>query len=144
MTCTRSPYPGEYAEPQPVAVDIAGDPPHTLDEDCWCHPAVEVVTRAVSKASVTTIRGVLRMIADDAEADAVALDSTPFTPRGMGETFGNVLAMVASLANCVDALAAKIESEDLAASGGLARPAGEPLTGSEGAGTPDDGGREHD
>lgn len=33
---------------------------------------------------------------------------------------------------------------DLAASGGLGGPAVEPLTGSDGAGTPDDGGREHD
>lgn len=47
----------------------------------------------------------MRMVRDDAKADATRLDSTPFTPRGIGETFGQVLAMIAAIADTVAVLA---------------------------------------
>jgi hypothetical protein len=48
---------------------------------------------------------VMRVVADDCEVDATKLDSTPFTPRGMGETFGSTLAMIAACAKSVAAVA---------------------------------------
>lgn len=42
---------------------------------------------------------VMREVEKDCATDATALDSTPFTPRGIGETFGNTLAMLAAVAH---------------------------------------------
>lgn len=47
----------------------------------------------------------MRQVAADCETDAVALDRTPFTPRGMGETFGTQLAMIAAVAKATAVLA---------------------------------------
>ena len=46
-----------------------------------------------------------RLIRADADKDSSVLDRTPFTPRGVGETFGILLAMIAALAECVIELA---------------------------------------
>lgn len=48
---------------------------------------------------------VMRMVASDCEKDATKLDSTPFTPRGIGETLGAMLAMIAACARGVAAVA---------------------------------------
>lgn len=49
------------------------------------------------------------MIREDVGADAAALDRTPFDKRGVGETFGNVLAICGALAACVVELCDTIE-----------------------------------
>jgi hypothetical protein len=46
-----------------------------------------------------------RLIHDDCRADAEDVDKTPFTPKGVGTIFGELLAMIAGLAKCVEALA---------------------------------------
>lgn len=51
---------------------------------------------------------VAREIAADCATDAVALDRTPFTARGMGETFGTTLAMIGALAKTVAILADEV------------------------------------
>ena len=51
------------------------------------------------------IEEVMRLIAADAEADALKVDSTPFTPRGVGENFGNIYAAIKALAEAVELLA---------------------------------------
>lgn len=43
-----------------------------------------------------------RLVREDCATDAKALDSTPFTPRGIGETFGSILAQIAALAKCIE------------------------------------------
>jgi hypothetical protein len=60
--------------------------------------------------SLTPTIKVLRMIQQDCEADSEQLDRTPFTPRGMGETFGNVLAMIAGVAKAVETVAVELEA----------------------------------
>lgn len=40
----------------------------------------------------------MRMVAADCETDATSLDATPFTGRGVGEVFGNLLAMIKACA----------------------------------------------
>lgn len=55
---------------------------------------------------------VMRQIQADCEEDAAALDRTPFTPRGVGETFGVTLAMIAAVAKGVEVLAKKIEEDE--------------------------------
>lgn len=52
----------------------------------------------------------LRLLQNDCEVDATQLDSTPFTPLGMGETFGNILAMIAAVAKAVETVAVEVES----------------------------------
>lgn len=51
------------------------------------------------------IAEVMRLIAEDCESDAMKLDGTPFTPRAVGEQFGNLLAAVKAVAAAVEALA---------------------------------------
>lgn len=51
-----------------------------------------------------------RMVREDAEADATRLDSTPFTPAGIGPVFGNILAMIGALAKCVEELDARLDA----------------------------------
>lgn len=51
------------------------------------------------------IAAVMRMVAEDCEADAARLDRTPFTPRGMGETFGSLLAQIKALATAIEVIA---------------------------------------
>ena len=53
---------------------------------------------------------VMRMVQADAKDDARRLDGKPFTGRGVGETFGEVLAMIAALARAVEVLAEKVDA----------------------------------
>lgn len=50
----------------------------------------------------------MRLIQTDCKEDATRLDSTPFTPRGVGSTFGEHLAMISALARAVELLATEI------------------------------------
>lgn len=54
---------------------------------------------------VSGIAETMRQIQADCHSDAKALDSTPFTPRGVGESLGTVLAMLAAVARAVELLA---------------------------------------
>lgn len=56
-------------------------------------------------ADLAKIADTMRQVAADCETDATALDRTPFTPRGMGETFGATLAMIAAVAKATAVLA---------------------------------------
>ena len=57
---------------------------------------------------------VMRMVADDCQKDSVRLDSRPFTPRGVGESLGEMLAMIAACATGVANVAeALIEKESV-------------------------------
>lgn len=47
----------------------------------------------------------MRLIQADCKQDALALDATPFTPRGVGESLGSTLAMLAAVARAVECLA---------------------------------------
>jgi len=58
---------------------------------------------------MSAIAELMRTIQADCKQDAEDLDSTPFTPRGMGETFGSTLAMIATVARAVEKLAEKAE-----------------------------------
>lgn len=49
----------------------------------------------------------MKMVSDDCGADAAALDRTPFTPRGMGEALGQILAQVAAVADTLRVLCEK-------------------------------------
>lgn len=60
---------------------------------------------------MTNIAGVMREIQADCKSDALALDATPFTPRGVGESLGSTLAMVAAIARAVEVLAEKVEAQ---------------------------------
>jgi len=71
--------------------------------------------RRSMSANTQRVSEVARQIATDCATDATALDSTPFTPRGMGETFGSTLAMVAALARAVEALASDMDLVNLTA-----------------------------
>lgn len=56
----------------------------------------------------------MRLVASDCEADAVKLDSTPFTPRGVGSVLGEHLAMIMAVATATSLVAeefAKMEDE---------------------------------
>lgn len=53
----------------------------------------------------------MRTVAADCEQDATKLDSTPFTPRGMGETLGAMLAMIAACAKGVAVVADQLAEE---------------------------------
>lgn len=46
-----------------------------------------------------------RLVLEDAPRDAAQVDRTPFTPSGVGPLLGNILAMIAALAECVIELA---------------------------------------
>lgn len=59
--------------------------------------------------SLGSLAEVMRQVAEDCATDAAALDSTPFTPRGIGEALGAILAMIAAVAKGVELLAAEIE-----------------------------------
>jgi hypothetical protein len=56
------------------------------------------------------VANLMRIIQADCANDATRLDSTPFTPRGMGETFGTQLAMIKAIARAVEMLADEIGS----------------------------------
>lgn len=60
--------------------------------------------------SLTTIAEAMRTVQADCEQDAAQVDSTPFTPRGVGETFGNTLAMLAAVARAVELLSEKVDA----------------------------------
>ena len=49
----------------------------------------------------------MRLVQGDAAHDAVKVDSTPFTPRGVGEQLGAIYAMISAIARAVELLAAK-------------------------------------
>lgn len=51
------------------------------------------------------ISDTMRQVQADCKSDAAALDSTPFTPRGVGESLGTILAMLAAVARAVELLA---------------------------------------
>lgn len=51
-----------------------------------------------------------RMVREDAESDAKLLDSTPFTPAGVGPVLGAMLAMIAALARCIEELDARLDA----------------------------------
>ena len=53
-----------------------------------------------------------RLVREDCVTDAEALDRTPFTPRGIGEALGSMLAQIAALAKCIEEIAADREVED--------------------------------
>ncbi len=57
---------------------------------------------------LTRAREVVQTISDDCVSDAAALDRTPFTPRGMGETFGTMLGMISGLAGVCAVLADEV------------------------------------
>lgn len=66
-------------------------------------------------AQIQRIAQVSRMVADDCESDALKLDATPFTPSGIGGTFGAMLAQIKALAIGVEILAnALLEKEGAA------------------------------
>lgn len=46
-----------------------------------------------------------RLVRADCATDAEALDRTPFTPQAIGPVFGNLFAMIAGLATCIEELA---------------------------------------
>ena len=46
-----------------------------------------------------------RLVREDCETDSHKVDRTPFTPKGVGTVFGQLLAMIAALAECVAELA---------------------------------------
>jgi hypothetical protein len=58
---------------------------------------------AATEVRFERIAEVMRLIAEDCEADALALDGKPFNGRTMAEQFGNILAAVKSLAEAVAA-----------------------------------------
>ncbi len=51
----------------------------------------------------------MRDVQNDCATDAIALDSTPFTPRGIGETLGTMLAMIQAVAKGVELLAEQLD-----------------------------------
>lgn len=57
--------------------------------------------------NLNKIAEVMRLVAEDCEADAMKLDGTSFTPRGVGENFGNLYAAIQAVAKAVDVLAAE-------------------------------------
>lgn len=64
----------------------------------------EAAKPPVSTARLERIAEVMRLIQTDCEADALGLDGTAFTGRGVGEQFGNVLAAISALAAAVEVL----------------------------------------
>jgi hypothetical protein len=61
-------------------------------------------------AALENIAKVMREVQADCEADAAAVDRTPFTPKGVGATFGTTLAMLSVVARAVEVLAERIEA----------------------------------
>lgn len=76
----------------------------TADTDTRAHDLAEVLR-------------VMKMVAADCETDAAALDSTPFTPRGVGGVLGETLAMVKTIAVSVATLADTLADTDSVKSG---------------------------
>ena len=48
---------------------------------------------------------VMRMVVADATEDAMKVDFSPFTARGVGEVLGGMLSMIVALAKTCEALA---------------------------------------
>lgn len=67
---------------------------------------MSVVPPPLSEQERQKMREVCRMIADDAERDAMALDGCAFSGRTMGQNFGQVYASIKSLALMVEKLTA--------------------------------------
>lgn len=67
------------------------------------------MTPAAIAMPLERIGEVASTVRADCAADATALDRTPFTPRGMGETFGANLAMIAALAQLIEHLAEHVQ-----------------------------------
>jgi hypothetical protein len=77
----------------------------------------------LSEARLHRIVDVMRELAGDCETDAVALDSRPFTPAGVGETFGSTLAMLRAVALAVAAIGDELLVERAAIAAAGDRPA---------------------
>lgn len=60
---------------------------------------------------MSTIAETMRMVAADCETDAAAIDGTPFTAKGVGETIGATLAMLHAVASAVAVIADKLEED---------------------------------
>ena len=60
---------------------------------------------------LTRIADVMRLVSADCEADASKLDSTPFTPRGIGETLGTMLAQIKACADATAAIAEQLSEQ---------------------------------
>lgn len=43
-----------------------------------------------------------KLVREDCTTDAERLDSTPFSPKGIGPVLGSMLAMIAALAKCIE------------------------------------------
>ena len=54
----------------------------------------------------------MRTVAADCDEDSKRLDSTPFTPRGVGETLGEHLAMIAAVAKGVAVVADELAQRE--------------------------------
>lgn len=67
-------------------------------------------------SNLIKIAETMRLVAADCKEDASKLDRTPFTPRGMGETFGAQLAMIAAVAKATAVLADSLAATDHAVS----------------------------
>lgn len=59
-------------------------------------------------AKLLRIAEVMAMVAEDCANDAAALDHTTFTPRGVGEAFGTVLAQIKAIAEANKVLASTL------------------------------------
>jgi hypothetical protein len=66
--------------------------------------------RGVRQARLERAAEVMANIREDCRADAALLDETPFTPRGVGERLGAMLAMIDAVAAAVLILA---DGEDI-------------------------------
>ena len=51
----------------------------------------------------------MRMVAADCAEDATKLDSTPFTPKGIGSVLGEHLAMIATVAQGIAIVADELD-----------------------------------
>lgn len=60
-------------------------------------------------ATLQRVAEVMRLVQEDCEADAHKLDSTPFTPRGTGEQFGNIYAAIQAVARGVEKIAEQLQ-----------------------------------
>jgi hypothetical protein len=63
----------------------------------------------VTKEQLAKHVDVMRMVQADCEADARALDSTPFTPHGLGTALGQVLAQIKAVAKTCEVLAEQLQ-----------------------------------
>lgn len=64
---------------------------------------------------IANVADLMRVVQDDCQTDALALDSTPFTPRGVAEALGATLAMIGACARSIEVLAEALLDTDGAA-----------------------------